>query len=598
MASHENHVSDRIKNANVKDDFKRPKNQLKKKNHKEEFEDRIIDYVTFYRKNLHRFVEHYFGIELHFYQKLLIYMMNLCPLIVVVGCRAMSKSFVIAIYACAVCILKPNSKVVIASSTKKQSSLIVSEKIKKELMIMSPNLCREIKDIKAGSNETEVLFQNGSTIVVCPATDNARGLRATVLIYEEFRMIKKEIIDSVLSPFLIVRPTPYLKKPEYSYLQEEPTEIYISSAWFRSHWMFDLMKIATVSMYKTKDALIFGTDYAITLLHSIRTKKQLLKEKKKLDNMSFDMEYNNLMVGGAENAFYTFELLSRCQKIKKAFYPRKPIDVIENKKNKFDIPKQRGEIRIISVDIAMVTRSNGANDNTVITCIRALPVRDYYERQVCYIDAFNGGNTSEQALKIKEAFYDFEADYCVLDGQNAGISIADELGKITYSDARDIEYESWICFNDENTASRIKNKDSKPVLYIYKGNAEINHELHIYMKDALEKNRIKLLVNSTEAKDYLDTKREYINSSTLDKVNFEKCYIQTDLLINEMINLNMEINKNTNKIKLVENRNGTKDRYISLGMGNYYIKLLELDLQDSDEIDLSSRQRCISSVQF
>lgn len=580
MSSHDNFVQDRVKNANIPDLNKRPKIQLKKSKN-EEFEDKLIDWVTFYRRNLHRFVEHYFGLELHLYEKILLYLMNLCSFIVVVACRASAKSYIIAIYACARSVLYPGSSIVIASSTKKQASLIVAEKIKKELMPNSSNLAREIKDIRTNVNETEVIFHNGSSIIVVPANENARGHRGTVNIYEEFRMIKKEVIDSVLSPFLIVRQPPYLKRPEYAHLQEEPIEIYISSAWFRNHWMWELMKLAVVNMYKTKDALLIGFDYAITLKHGIRTRKQLIKEKKKMDATTFAMEYQNLMIGSAENAYFTFDVISKCQKIKKAFYPRQPLDVIENKKNKFDIPKQKGEVRVVSVDIAMVVNKSGKNDNTVINCVRALPYKDFYERQVVYIEAFNGGNTTEQATRIKEVFSDFDADICVLDTQNAGISVADELGKVLYDDKRDCEYPSWTCFNDENTANRIKNKDALPVIYSVKADASFNHEMHLIMKDIFEQGKIKLLVNSIESKDYLETKKEYINASPEQKAIFELPYIQSDLLINEMINLSYEINKNSNKLKLTEPQGGTKDRYVSLGYANYYIKTLEKDLLDN-----------------
>ena len=56
--------------------------------------------------------------------------------------------------------------------------------------------------------------------------------------------------------------------------------------------------------------------------HGIRTKNQLLREKSKMDSTTFDMEYGNLMVGGSEHQFYSFELVSNAQKIKKAFYPK------------------------------------------------------------------------------------------------------------------------------------------------------------------------------------------------------------------------------------------------------------------------------------
>lgn len=567
------------KDKNNQNNFGRPRNQQNKKS-KNEFEEKIIDWVTFYRRNMHRFVEHYLGLELFTYQIILIYLMNLCSLVVVVACRASAKSYLIAIYACSRCILYPNSKIVIASSTKKQASLIVTEKIQKELIPNSPNLEREIKTIRTGVNETEVVFHNGSSIIVVPANENARGFRGTVNIYEEFRMIKKEVVDSVLSPFLIVRQPPYLKNPKYSHLKEEPIEIYISSAYFKAHWMWEMMKIATMDMYKKGEGLIIGFDYAITLKHGIRTPKQLVKEKKKLGNMAFDMEYGNLMVGATENAYYTFDLLNQAQQRKKAFYPRNNIDVIEKRKNKYDIPKQNGEIRVVAVDIAMVVNAK-RNDNTAISCIRALPVKDTYEREVPYIETMQGGNTTVQATRIKEIFTDFDADYIVIDGQNAGISVIDEMGKITYDEQRDCEYPAYTCFNDENTANRIKNSNALPVIFCIKANAGLNQEIHITMKDNLERNKIKLLINSTQAKDYLDTKREYVTSDSIKKGELELAYFQTDLLINEMINLSYEINKNNNQIKLYEPKNGTKDRYISLAYGNFFISTLERDLNDN-----------------
>ena len=45
-----------------------------------------------------------------------------------------------------------------------QAKLIISQKIEKELMAMSPNLRREIKEVKCNGNEAKVTFHNGSTI--------------------------------------------------------------------------------------------------------------------------------------------------------------------------------------------------------------------------------------------------------------------------------------------------------------------------------------------------------------------------------------------------------------------------------------------------
>lgn len=547
------------------------------------FYEKFIDWNTFFKKNIHRFVEYYLELEMHLYQQILLYLMNLCPLVVVVACRASAKSFIIAVFACAKAILQPKSLIVIASATKKQASLIVSEKIKKELMPKSPNLRREIIDIRAGANETEVIFRNGSSIVVVPATDNARGYRATCMIYEEFRMIKKDIIDFVLSPFLIIRQAPFINKDEYGHLAEEPMEIYISSSYYASHWMSKMIHLAVTEMYNKSEALFIAFDYSITLKHKIRTFKQLRKEKKKMGTTAFAMEYENEMVGQGEDAFYPYELLEKAQTLKKAFYPRRAEDVIEKNKNKHDIPKQKNEIRILSVDIALMGGTK--NDNTVIHCARCIPVKDYYERQVVYTESFNGVNSTEQAVRFKELFYDFNADYIVIDAQNAGTAIIDELGRVTYSDSRDIEYEPWVCFNNEELASRIKNTNAKPVIYAIKGYSAINEQLHVFMKDALNQGRFKMLVNEVKCKDYLETKKEYLSGNAEQKAELERPYLQSDLTVNEFVSLSSEINKNSNKLKLYETGSNTKDRYISCAYLNYFVKQLEIDLLEDVEDD-------------
>lgn len=120
------------------------------------------------------------------------------------------------------CILYPGTWIVICSGSKGQAGLIISEKIKGFFAENSPNFAREIKKIIVNNNDWIVEFHNGSKIKVVPATDLSRGNRSNINIYEEFRIIDKEIIDSVLSPFLISRQPPYLLKNEYKHLAEEP----------------------------------------------------------------------------------------------------------------------------------------------------------------------------------------------------------------------------------------------------------------------------------------------------------------------------------------------------------------------------------------
>lgn len=86
------------------------------------------------------------------------------------------KSFITAVYVCAVCVLYPGSKVVVTAKLKQTARLLVTEKIEKELMNMSPNLRREILKIQSNQNHIEIIYKNSSSLVVVGCNDNAELL--------------------------------------------------------------------------------------------------------------------------------------------------------------------------------------------------------------------------------------------------------------------------------------------------------------------------------------------------------------------------------------------------------------------------------------
>ena len=579
MSSYSNFKNRQQNNKNNRDMTKRSMQITKKDDLDKKFEENLIDWTTFYRRNIHRFVEHYLGIKLHFYQIIMIYLMHSCPLVVLLCARAISKSFITAVYACAVCILYPNSKVLVTALTKKQAGLLITEKIEKELMVMSPNLRREIKKISTNQNAIEVIFHNGSSFIAGVAGEQSRGLRSTVLITDEFRLVDKEVLDAILSPTEIIRPTPYTMKPEYAHLKEEPREIYLSSAFYKSHWMWKLVKDALVGSYN-KESILFATDYALTLKHGIRTKRQLLRERQKMDSTTFDMEYNNLMIGGSENQYYSFELVSQAQKIKKAWYPKTLEEYFENKRNRFgDIKKQGGEIRVVAMDIAVSASTKKVkNDMTVIKCIRAIQNGEKYERQEVYTEAYEGKDIETQAIRLRQIMEDFNSDYLVLDGRTYGTNLIDTLGKVLYAEERDKEYVPIKCFNNDDLADRCKNSNASPIIWAFIASADLNHKMHTTMQGALKDGKYKMLISHIGCKEqYLLNKNEYNMGNFDEKARLEEPYIYSDLTLNEMVNLEREFIQG-GKIKLTEPSTGTKDKYITSAMGNLFIQELEVKL--------------------
>ena len=116
--------------------------------------------------------------------------------------------------------------------------------------------------------------------------------RSTLLIVDEFRLVDKGIIEAILAPTEIVRPVEYIKMKEYEHLAEEPREIYLSSAYYKSSWMWDEIRLAVSKFYNKgiEEAIFFSTDYSVTLKHGIKTKKALQRARQQSDEYSWMME--------------------------------------------------------------------------------------------------------------------------------------------------------------------------------------------------------------------------------------------------------------------------------------------------------------------
>lgn len=557
-----------------------------------------IAWCTFWRRNMHLFVRDYLKLSLYIYQQLSIYLMGISNFICIIASRNDAKSFIIALYACCRCILYPGTKFRIGSATKKQAKLIVSEKILDELCEWSTPLRNEIEDWSTSENNIFVKFKNGSKITVFVANENARGLRSTAITREEFRQIDKKIEDSVISPFQTVRNQPYMLNPYYGenkVLQEDPIDIYISSSWVDDgHWMWDIVDQAYEGMQKHNGAILLTFDESITLKHHLKTLKQLKREKRKQDPITWKIEFLNLRVKGSLSSYFTYSMLMNRQVSKHVFYPRSIIDYKSGKRNKYAIPKLDNEIRVVSNDIAFVAADQ--NDNSVYSCIRGIPesltyenenhiveIKQGFRRSYPYIESNQIGDTTLQAIRIRQLYEDFDADYIVIDARNGGIQIVYSLQKVLYDEERGVEYPPLKCMNNDDYAKTCSDPSAKPCIYVINATQTLNSDIAIAFRKNLTENRIDFLVNYNTAKDeILPSNLEYINSTDDDSIiNFERPFLETQAMINECAELQYEKMPQTGIIKIYEQGKNRKDRYTSCSYGSYFFDQLELDLAGS-----------------
>jgi hypothetical protein len=550
--------------------------------------ERLKAWISFYRWNLCFFVEHYMGVSLYPYQRFWINLISRSTEFLGVASRASAKSWLIAVYCIARCILYPGTTVALASSTKAQAGLIISDKCV-ALHNSHPNIARETVSITTNQNKWEMVFKNGSKINVVVSGEGGRGHRSNVTVLEERRLIPSIIIDSIIRPFLVSRQTPYMKKAEYFSIEEfkeEPQEIIITSAHYKSaEWYPEAKKFIKMIANGDPDTKAIFLDYTISLLHGIKTKKQMIREKETLDPITFGMEYGNIPFSESNTSFYKMELFNR--NIKRSWRPVTDEIFISEKKNQYDIPKLPDEYRIVGVDVAM--KPGRTNDNTIIVCARLFPTRKGWQTEICYMESHNGRNTNIQALRIKQISEEFQANTLVLDVANAGTPLFDVLSSITKDEVRGKEYPAYTVMENnqgwideklwEDLRDRTLGADAVPCVFPISATSTLNSTIAVSFKDRLRRKLISFLVDDNTEEEYLIKagNRDILDQSDSGiRAYLLQAHLQTSLLINECISL--ETTFIGGLVKLTEGTGARKDRFSAVSYVNYFISKMDIEL--------------------
>lgn len=165
--------SDAKKNRRNKNIFKRTRNFKKEGTKSERLMQGVGIWCSYYRNNPQRFVRDYLGIELKLFQQILLWAMMHFHFLTYIASRGQGKTFLTAIFCVVRAILYPESKIVAAAGQKSQAREII-QKID-DMRKSSPNLQREISNIKVSINDSSIEFHNGSWIRTVAANDGARG---------------------------------------------------------------------------------------------------------------------------------------------------------------------------------------------------------------------------------------------------------------------------------------------------------------------------------------------------------------------------------------------------------------------------------------
>lgn len=539
--------------------------------------DGVGAWTAYYRANPQRLAADFLNMQLKVFQKILIYIMNLMTVMSFFASRGLGKTYIVALYCVIRCILYPGTKVCVASGVRSQATEIIG-KINDDFLKLhgwgSENLRNEIREISTSINNPHVDFKNGSFIKCVTASDNALGNRATILIVDECKLVPRDIIQRVLRPFLTsLRQPPYLNLPEYKNnpkYEERNTEIYITSAYYKSSWTYDKCKSdASMMLDDSKRYFCCGLPYQIGIKDGIFSKSAVEDEMAESDfnPITFMMEREALFYGEAENAFFAFDSLVERRVIKNAFLPLQMYE-----KRGINIPDLvDGERRILSVDVALMSSKTHNNDASAFAINVATPTNNGYASHIVYIQTFEGKTTDEIGIAIMRYFNHYKCTDLVLDAQSFGTSVYDFICQQQFDAETGETYDAMCACNDQLMAERCKDKNAIKCVWCIKAYEQFNSEAAAMLRAGIQTGNLSLLINEYDAEDVVKKISGYANMTPQEQTSLLMPYAQTTALINEMVNLEGEIVGN--KIRLREHAGMRKDRFSSIEY-NYYVAQL------------------------
>ncbi len=556
--------------------------------------------ISYFRQFPYAFCEQYLNVRLYDYQKIILYEMMHKHNFMWISFRNAAKTFLSAVSIVTICILKPKTKIIITSGERQQAVETLT-KIK-ELMKNSPMLREEISDISDTMNGARCLFWNGSTVRVATMSEGSRHFRANLIYVDEFLGGDPDILTSVIEAFLGDPRHPlYLdldeyRTPEYSYLKEKDAAMYTSSAGHAGTWSHKLFLDYFKKMVEgEEDYFVCDLPYQVAVACGLRSLEFYTKQRMNplMTDEKFSCEYEGLWATDNENGFFKYTALENCRTLQKAVYPQTLMTFIESKNKKFiDKKKADGVIRICGADISTVgSRKNDASAfgvlqltpkerkvKTTSNGVEETIIVPYYDKELIYLETHEGMLVKDQANRLKKIYYELDCDYMVVDAMNAGVTVIQMLGEPTVDAENGMNYEPFACFNKEEYGIMCSYPNAKKVLYCVNASAAINSEWALSLQASIEQRTLKLLINENTAKDYLRILKDFDDFPNDVKLDLELPYLNTALLVNEMVALEKKPVEN-GLVRLKETASGRKDRYTCLLYMSGFADELQLKLK-------------------
>ena len=518
------------------------------------------EFFSYYRYYIDEFAVDILGVDLFPFQRVILRAMGRGQFSVLIACRGIGKSWIVALFYICVSILYPNVKCGIASGNSQQARNVIIQKIKGELS-KNETIAREINfPIRTGADDCYCEFKNGSeiraiTLAQDRGGDSARSWRFNYLLVDEARLVKDDIIETILIPMTKTKRQNALKWKQ----NEKGKVIFISSAYLKTSGLYKRFKYHFEQMVSgNQNYVAMCFPYQVGIQAGLFDADDIEQERAKptMTSDKFAYEYEGVFVGSSGESYYPYELTMPCR-------------ILEH--CELEQPKKSDSIYLITHDVAVSTAKNSDNACTHVIKLKLRP-NGTYTKSAVYIKVVNGLPLEKQRDYLRELIH-LKFPNCkklVIDERGAGNGLprmfyesweyTDPKTKVT------VEYPPLIKDNDEEGFLL---DNAIPMIRAINATNDFNTTYYPYMKSCFEDRTLQLLVASDEVdalyKSGEITPEEYAQ------------YIEHDTLQSELSNIKQEYSESGNLQynRIVKTKK--RDRATSLFYGLSVISEWELE---------------------
>jgi len=314
-------------------------------------------------------------------------------------------------------------------------------------------------------------------------------------------------------------------------------------------------------MRDLKGKIVLGSDWMLGCWYGRgSTKSAILKKKKDMSPIAFDMNYGGNWVGSSTGALVNINRFMNCRTL------TEPEISAKNDTDEY----------YLGVDV--VRSQNKSNNQSSIAVGKVIRGSDDRIEEIHIVNIIHVSNTlnfSTQACIVKRIFKRYNAKAAVVDGNGLGSGLIDELMKETYDPKSGEIYPSW---NTMNTIAEPENSRAKEILYDLKAQSCQTAVLTNFI-DMVDSGKLRFL-ESRNGGDYAIKDGDDLDSKVMP-------FVQEELFFQETGNLKLVQNGRNLSVEKVVSK-FDKDRFSAVAYLLYYIvKVGECD-KKRNSIDMVS----------